>query len=142
MKSAAAIGFDYRPSRWFAACGVGVWLLGLLAVAVCGLPVWSKIAVAIAASVYAGWALRDFLRPPCSHLVWLAAGHWRAQDAGGQEHVAELRHASVVGGLIVLSFRGTAFGKISIVLLPDNCDAETRRRLRVRLARMEADYPQ
>ena len=142
MKSAAAIGFDYRPSRWFAACGVGVWLLGLLAVAVCGLPVWSKVAVAIAASVYAGLALRDFLHPPCSHLVWLAAGHWRAHDAGGQEHVAELRHASVVGGLIVLSFRGTAFGKTSIVLLPDNCDADIRRRLRVRLARVQADEPQ
>ncbi len=142
MKSAAAIGFDYRPSRWFAACGVGVWSLALLAVAVCGMPAWSKIAVVIIASIYAGWALRDFLRPPCTHLRWHAAGHWRAHDAGGEEHIAELRHASVVGGLIALSFRSTSFGKISIVLLPDNCDSETRRRLRVRLARMEADAAQ
>ena len=33
MKSAAAIGFDYRPSRWFAACSVGASLLALLAIA-------------------------------------------------------------------------------------------------------------
>jgi toxin CptA len=142
MKSAAAIGFDYRPSPWFAACSVGVWVLALLAVGVCGLPVGSKIVVAIVASVYASWALRDFLHPPCTHLLWHAAGHWRAHDAGGQEYVAELRHASVVGGLIVLSFRAASFGKLSIVLLPDNCDAETRRRLRVRLARMETDTAQ
>jgi toxin CptA len=139
MKSAAAIGFDYRPSPGFAACGVAVWLLALLAIAVCGLPAWSKVAVAIVASVYAVWALRDFLRPPCRHLLWHAAGHWRANDAGGEEHIAELRHASVVGGLIVLSFRASPFGKISIVLLPDNCDSETRRRLRVRLARARED---
>ena len=142
MKSATAIGFDYRPSRWFAACSVGVWSLALLAVALCGIPVWSKVAVAIVASAYAGWALRDFLRPPCRHLLWHAAGHWRAHDAGGEEHVAELCHASVVGGLIALSFHSTSFGKISIVLLPDNCDSETRRRLRVRLARRQTDEPQ
>ena len=142
MKSAAAIGFDYRPSRWFATCGLGVWLLALLAIAVCGLPAWSKIALAIVASVYAGWALRDFLRPPCRHLLWHAAGHWRAHDSDGHEHVAELRHASVIGGLIVLSFRAASFGKTSIVLLPDNCDAETRRRLRVRLARAQGDEQQ
>src|SRR5689334_2922790 len=105
MKSAAAIGFDYRPSPWFAACGAGVWLLALLAVATCGMPVWAKIVIAIFASIYAGWALRDFLRPPCMHLLWHAAGHWRVRDAGGQEHVAELRHASAHGGFIVLSLR-------------------------------------
>ena len=141
MKSATAIGFDYRPSRWFAACGVGIWVFALLAIAASGLPAWSKLILAIVASVYAGWALRDFMRSRCRHLLWHAAGHWRVHDAGGQEHVAELRYASAHGGLIVLSFRAASFGRVSIVLLPDNSDADTRRRLRVRLARMEADQP-
>jgi toxin CptA len=141
MKSAAAIGFDYRPSRGFAACGVVVWLFALLAIAACGLPLWSKPGLAIVVSLYAAWALRDFLRSPCRHLLWHAAGHWRVFDAGGREHVAELRHSSIVGGLIALSFRAASFGKTSIVLLPDNSDAETRRRLRVRLARVGADEP-
>ena len=135
MKSAAAIGFDCRPSRWLAACLGLVWLSALLALAVCGLPLWLNVALAIAASIYAGSALRDFLRPRCQHLLWHEAGHWRACDAGGQEYVAELLHATVLGGLIVLSFRAAAISKISVVLLPDNCDADTRRRLRVRLAR-------
>ena len=142
MKSAAAIGFDYRSSHVFAACIVLVWLFALLAVAFCGLPAWSKAALGIVASLYAGWTLRDLLRPSCRHLLWHAAGHWRAHDVGAQEHVAELRHASVLGGLIVLSFRAASLGKASIVLLPDNCDADIRRRLRVRLARVQADGPQ
>ena len=139
MKSAAAIGFDYRPSRVFAACIVLVWLFALLAVAVCGLPLWLKVALILAASLHAGWTLRGFLRPSFRHLLWHAAGHWRAHDTGGQECVAELRRATVLGGLIVLSFRAPSVGNTSFVLLPDNCDADTRRRLRVRLARVPAD---
>jgi toxin CptA len=142
MKSAAAIRFDYRPSRWFAACIVLVWLLALLAVAMCGLPVWAKVALDLGASLYAGWALRGFLRPPIRHLLWHAAGHWRAHDTHGQECIAQLRQATVLGGLIVLSFRAASLGKTSIVLLPENGDADTRRRLRVRLARAQAHEPQ
>jgi toxin CptA len=142
MKSAAAIGFDYKPSRVFAACIVAVWLLALLAVAQCGLAVWLKVVLALGASLYVASALRNFLRPPFRHLLWHAAGHWRAFDVGGHEHVAELRHATVLGGLVLLSFNVPSIGKASIVLLPDNCDADIRRRLRVRLARAQADEPQ
>jgi toxin CptA len=142
MKSAAAIGFDYRPSRAFAACFGVVWFCALLAVAVCGLPVWLKVALGLGASLYAGWAFHSFLRPPFRHLLWHAAGHWRAHDTRGQACVAELRHATMLGGLIMLSFRAPSIGKASIVLLPDNCAADIRRRLRVRLARAQADEPQ
>jgi hypothetical protein len=48
----------------------------------------------------------------------------------------------MLGGLIMLSFRAPLIGKASIVLLPDNCAADIRRRLRVRLARAQADEPQ
>jgi toxin CptA len=141
MKSAAAIGFDYRPSRLVAACIVLVWLFALLAIVVCGLPAWCKVTLVLGASLYASLALRDFLRLPCRHLSWHAAGHWRAHEVGGQEHAAELRHATVLGRGIVLWFRTASLGKTPIILLPDNCDAETRRRLRVRLARVQADEP-
>ena len=130
------------PSRLFAACIVFVWLFALLAVMVCGLPAWAKVVLAIAASLYAAWALREFTQQPCRHLPWQAAGPWRALDIGGQEHVAELRHATVLGGLIMLSFRLPSICKTSIVLPPDNCDTDTRWRLRVPLARAQADGPQ
>ena len=138
MKSAPAIGFDHRPSRLVTVGATLLWLLALLALAVCGLPAWSKAALAAGASLYAGLALRQFLRQPCRHLLWHEAGHWRMRHADGQEHSAQLRHATVLGGVIVLSLRVASLGKTSIVLLPDNCEADTRRRLRVRLARIQA----
>lgn len=142
MKSAAAIGFDYRPS-WLVATGIVVVLaLALVALAMCGLPLWSKFALAITACVYATLTARTFLRPPCRRLLWHQAGHWRVADAGDQEHVAELRNAFVLGGLVMLSFRVASIGALSIPLLPDNCDADTRRRLRVRLARTQVDENQ
>ena len=82
--------------------------------------------------------LREFLRSGIRRVLWHEAGHWRIGDAAGQEYAAELRHASVLGSAITLSFRIMSIGNTSIVLLPDNCDADIRRRLRVRLARAQA----
>jgi toxin CptA len=138
MKSAPAIGFDYRPSRFVAASAGLVWLFALLALAVCGLPAWSKGVLAVVASVYAAWALRDFLRRSFDHVFWHEAGHWRMSKGDELEQAAELLHAMVLGGVIVLSFRVASIGKVSVMLLPDNCEADTRRRLRVRLARVRA----
>ncbi|MDR3386246.1 MAG: hypothetical protein P4L92_04275 [Rudaea sp.] len=138
MKSAPAIGFDYRPSRLLAAGVAVVWPFAMLALAFCGLPAWSKTVLAVGASAYAIGSLLEFLRPRCARLSWHEAGHWRLRAPGGHEHPAELRHATVLGDVIVLSLRGPSIGKTSILLLPDNCDADTRRRLRVRLARVQA----
>jgi toxin CptA len=136
MKSALAIGFEYRPSRLLAACLVGVWLFALFALAACGLPAWLKVMLGIATSLYAAWTLRQFLRPSCRHLLWHDAGHWRLSDASGEGHVADLVSAVVRGAWIVLSLRRTDGKRVSVVLAPDNCNADIRRRLRVRLARI------
>jgi len=135
MKSALAIGFDYAPSRMLGAGVVLIWLLGVAALAVCGLPAWSKAALAIATSLYAAWTVRDFLRPSCRHLLWHDAGHWRLSADVGEDQVAELAHAVVRGAWIVLVLRRTDGTRASFVLAPDNCSADVRRRLRVRLAR-------
>lgn len=138
MKSALAIGFDYAPSRLLAAGIAGVWLLALSALAVCGLPVWVKIALALACSLYAAWTLREFLRPSCRHVLWHDAGHWRLSDASGEGHVAEFVSAVVRGAWIVLTLRRSDGKRMSFVLAPDNCNTDVRRRLRVRLARIQA----
>jgi hypothetical protein len=57
------------------------------------------------------------------------------RDANAEEHVGELVGASVLGSMIVLTLRFGPKQKIALPLLPDNCARETRRRLRVRLAR-------
>jgi toxin CptA len=139
MKSAPAIAFDYRPSRWLAAAIVLIVLLALLALAFSGIDLWVKLGLACTACIYAAYALLRFLSVPLRRIAWHAAGHWRIVDARGAEYVVELRHAAVRGDWIVLIFRRTDGERVPLVLAPDNCDTDIRRRLRVRLRRAQED---
>ncbi len=139
MKSVPAISFDYRPSRWISAAIVAAALLALAAIAFCGLNPWFKLTLVGATLIYAAWSLYEFLQSRFDHVTWHSAGHWRLRDTAGQEHVAEFVLATVLGPLIVLLLRTGPKRKLAIALLPDNCDAETQRRLRVRLARTQAE---
>jgi|SRR5439155_19032476 len=134
MKSAPAIAFDYAPSRWLTRAMVAAALLALAAIALCGLVVWIKLVLICATLAYAVWALRAFRRAAFDHVTWHAAGHWRVRDIAGAEHIAEFMHASVRGRLIVLVLRAGPKRRIALPLFTDNCDAETHRQLRVRLA--------
>jgi toxin CptA len=135
MKSAPAIAFDYVPSRWLLAALIAVSGLALLAIALSGVSLWSKGVLALAACVYAGRTFAGLRKPPIRRCAWYESGHWRIRDASGRELEASLRQASVRGGCIVLRFHSALARSSTLVLLPDNCDADTRRRLRVRLAR-------
>ncbi len=136
MKSAAAIAFDYRPSRWLLAVIIVMAALALLSIAFSGVPAWAKTGLCIVAACWAGFALGRFLRPQIVRAAWQAGGHWRMTKSDGNEHVAELNHAVARGAWIVLNLRYGA-KRIALILGPDNCDADTRRRLRVRLARLQ-----
>ena len=139
MKSAAAIAFDYRPSRWIAVAIVLVAALALFAVALSGITLASKLALAGAACAYAAWSLLRFLRVNIRRAAWHHGGHWRLAETDGSEHVAELEHGIVRGGWIVLRLRRADKRRETLVLGPDNSDADTRRLLRVRLARASTD---
>jgi toxin CptA len=134
MKSAAAIAFDYRPSRLLAAAVIAVTALAVASVALSGMAPWLKLIAGTAACGYSGVVLRAFLRAGPCRIAWLAAGHWRVQGIAG-ERTAELRGASVRGPWIVLRLYGNNRKTDAFVLAPDNSDADTRRRLRVRLLR-------
>jgi toxin CptA len=135
MRSVPAIAFDYRSSRVVAiAMGAGA-LLALAAIAACGLPFAVKFALAVVAVAYLVSTLRRFLRPSFDHAVWHSAGHWRLRHAQADAVTCELIDATILGPLIVLRLRAAPRRSIALVLLPDNCNAETRRSLRVRLAR-------
>lgn len=138
MKSAPAIAFDYVPSRWLLAALIGVALLGLLAIAASAIPLWSKVLAGAAACLYAGHEFRRMLRPAIRRCAWHESGHWRVRDAAGRDHSATLLRFSVRGSLVVLQLRSGLQRTAALVLLPDNCDADTRRRLRVRLARADS----
>lgn len=135
MKSAPAIAFDYQPSRWLAASILMVAVLALIALAASGIPPWAAFMLAGVTCAYAALTLRRMLRSPTRRVAWHQAGHWRLADNDGVEHMAELQHAVVRGGWIVLTLRTADGARLPLVLAPDNCDADVRRRLRVRLAR-------
>lgn len=135
MTSVPAIAFDYRPSRTVLFGALAVAALAVGAIVSCGLGLALKFGLAAAAAVYAGYSLRGFLRPPVVRIVWHAAGHWRLFSARGDERPGEFVRAVVLGVLTVLVLRAGPKRTVALILLPDNCDAETRRRLRVRLAR-------
>jgi hypothetical protein len=140
MKSAAAIAFNHRPSRWIAAAIGAMLALALSALALSDIAALPKLLVGTAALAYGALELRRFIGTPVRRLAWHEAGHWRIVLRDGTEHNAELRHAVVRGAWIVLVLQwGTA--RLPLVLAPDNCDVDTRRRLRVRLARVQPEVP-
>jgi toxin CptA len=138
MKSAAAIAFDCRPSPGLIAALAVVWLLAMVALFASAVPFAVALAGGAAASPYAAFALRRALMPSVVRCAWHADGQWRVRDRDGFEHAATLRHASVRGPLIVLLLLAGPLRKVAIILLPDNSDADVRRRLRVRLSRADA----
>ncbi|HEY7872145.1 MAG TPA: protein YgfX [Rudaea sp.] len=137
MKSATAIAFDYRPSRWLLVAILIVAALALLSIVLSGAPSWAKTGLCVVAAVWAGFALRRCLRPQIVRAAWQPGGHWRVVDGNGNENVAELHHAVARGAWIVLNLHH-AGKRAALILGPDNCDADTRRRLRVRLAGTES----
>ncbi|MGH8091169.1 MAG: protein YgfX [Rudaea sp.] len=137
MKSATAIAFDYRPSRWLAAAVVLMAVLAFAAIALSGIPSWAGIFVAIFAAPCAGLALGRHLRPLVRRAVWQQAGHWRVAAADDREFTAELIRGVARGAWIVLNLRRSDGRRLALILGPDNCAADTRRQLRVRLGRIE-----
>jgi toxin CptA len=135
MKSAPAIAFDYVPSRWLAAAIVAVALLALAAVAFAGVATWVKLALGCAVVGYTAHSLRRHLGASMRRVAWHEAGHWRISPADGDERTAQLRHAVVRGGWLVLILRTGSGERVALILGPDNSEADVRRRLRVRLAR-------
>jgi hypothetical protein len=139
MKSAAAIAFDYRPSRWLQAAMAAILLLAAVAIFASGIVVGLKVAAVASAAALFAFELRRLRRPAIARCVWYGDGQWRVRDTRGNDHAATLQHASVRGSLVVLRLRVPTHGVAALVLLPDNCDAPTRRLLRVRLAHAAGD---
>ena len=138
MKSAAAIAFDYRFSRWLVLAILAVALLAMLSLRLSALAGGLKLLIAVSAAAYAAWRIGRLIKTP-RRLAWHEAGHWRVADAGGNEHVAELDHAVARAGWIVLRLRRSDGLRFYVVLGPDNCGADVRRRLRVRLVRIRGE---
>lgn len=128
MQSALAIAFELAPSRILVVATGMLAVIALGCIAASGVLFVFKLGLMLAVVVFA--AVTIFAS--CRHrgrIAWLGDSRWCWQR-DGTESFPTLRSARVLGPLLVLRFDAPC----SVVLLPDNIDRETARRLRVRLA--------
>jgi toxin CptA len=140
MTSAPAIGFEYRPSPALARLHVLVICLALIGVASCGAALWLK--VCLVAALVAGLTSWRSRRPAVPAAVgWSAQGGWTLRLGDGRDSAARLVSSRALGAMVVLCLNAED-GRHALWLLPDNSDADTRRRVRMRLAVLASGAPE
>ena len=135
MRSAPAIGFEYRSSPSLTVAAAVLAVLAACAIPMSGAPPPLKVVLLVLASGYGAYALLRPLRPRVRALTWRGDGSVSIvlSDRGADTEVqGRLQGARVLGPLVALKLRWP-HGAANLWLLPDNLDADTRRRLRVRL---------
>lgn len=138
MTTPAALGFDYRASR---ALLIATWLVAVLAVLAIwtsGAPHWLHGLLSVAVAALLGVAVGHLLRPRVRAVAWHGDGGVEVtlNDAlgdGRRETEGMVSAARILGPLIVLTLRWPPRERAHLWILPDNLDADTRRRLRMRL---------
>ena len=137
MTSAPAIGFEYRPSRWLPRALIAVAALAALSIALCALDWWLKLLL-IGGVLLAAWrSLHQIASSPVTAAGWSADNSWTLHLDAHDDVAAVLASFRVLGALVLLRLRTTERGVQVLLLAPDNSDADTRRRLRMRLATLQ-----
>ncbi|KGI78136.1 hypothetical protein LF63_0107255 [Oleiagrimonas soli] len=134
MSSAPSIGFDYRPSRWPVRAMAALSLLSVVAVLDSGAMWWLRLVLTMLIAVYSARACLEVMRPMVRRVQWRADGGWRLALADDSDVEARLLGMRVLGGSLVLRLGWASRRRQALLLLPDNLDADTRRRLRIRLS--------
>lgn len=138
MKQAPAIGFTCRVSWLLVIATLVVGLLALVAVQLMRGPRWLHHVLHLATLAYVAAVVTGMLRPQVKAVVWREDGSTEItlRDsiiAEGRTVQGAVGSARVLGPLIVLTLRWPPRERAHLWLLPDNLDADTRRRLRMRL---------
>jgi toxin CptA len=142
MTSAPAIGFEYRPSRWVPRLLAAVTGLALVAIAIAGLPLFVRFmltAVSTAACVH---AIRRLQSSPIRAVGWASQSGWTLRNTDGTDDAATLASFRVMPPWVLLRLTSPRYGKLTLWLMPDNTDPDIRRRLRMRLAVLQAEEEQ
>ncbi|MEW9623457.1 hypothetical protein [Rhodanobacter geophilus] len=138
MTSAPAIGFEYRPSRWLPRLLWALTVLAILAIALCGLPVGLKLPLAALVVLLVFRVVRRWSASPVHAAGWNGEGGWSLRLADHSDVPAMLASFRVLGAVILLRLHAPSLGEQVLLLAPDNSDADIRRRLRMRLAMVQA----
>lgn len=137
MKSAPPIAFDYRPSRMVMAASVVIAAAAAVAPWRSSLPPGACVGVSALVLAFASGALVRFARPAFLRISHGAAG-WTLLDGERGENPALLVQHRRLGAMLVLDWRHGRRARFRAVFMPDNLDAELRRRLVLLLARGES----
>lgn len=137
MTSAPAIGFEYRPSRWLRRVLILVAALAMLAVALSALETGLKLPLVIAVPLVTWHALHHLAAGPVAAAGLSADNAWTLRLLDHDDVSATLASFRVLGGFVLLRLK-TELGVQVLILAPDNSDADIRRRLRMRLAALQA----
>lgn len=136
MKSGLAIAFDFSPSRYVEYALIAVMGLALVA---------SFFSASPHAGVVRGLVTIAALVPAARHarlgrwrVAWREDGTWGVVDAQSVASEATLAGWRRIGHGLVLRLRLDSGRRLPLILLPDNVDADTRRRLVARLVRGDA----
>lgn len=132
MTSAPAIGFDYRPSFWLVGLVTLVAVLASVALALCGAPGKLKLALIAGTVMLAGAGMHRARRSSVTGVA-CGPGGWALYQADRSQLPALLLSHRVIGTCVLLRLRTDRFTE-TLLLAPDNSDADMRRRLRMRLA--------
>ena len=135
MTSAPAIGFEYRPSRWVPRLFVAVTCLTVVAVMASGPPVLMRVVLVSVLVAVCSHAIRR-LQLSIYAVGWASRSGWTLRGLDGADDAARLTSFRIVGQLVLLRLASGRYGKLTLWLMPDNTDADIRRRLRMRLAVM------
>jgi toxin CptA len=134
MRSAPSIGFDYRPSRWPRRLLAMLGVLALVAIVDSGAGPYLALLMSIAVGAWVVVALRRGRSSIVRRATWRADGGWQLHLRDDSEVEARLLDARMVAGAIILRLGWPPRAREALLLFPDNLDAETRRRLRMRLS--------
>jgi len=134
MTSAPGIGFEYRPSRWPPTLLVTLGVLSLAAIASSGVPAWLAVILALAVIAYVAISFRQGRPCRVREALWRADGGWQLRLHDDTTVEACLLHARVLAGAVILRLGWAPRHREALLLFADNLDADTRRRLRMRLS--------
>jgi len=106
-----------------------------------GVPTWLRIGLFAGLGASLFFLLRSDALVRVRHLLLDAHNQWYRLDTGGQREPLRLREDSWLGHRVaVLRFDRDGGGRpLNVLILPDNLDADSFRRLRVRLRHAPAD---
>jgi len=137
MTSAPAIGFEYRPSKGFRWALAIVAVLAVLAVLLSGLAWWAKLLLSLIVLVGTWRSVRLMAQSPVSAAGWGAQDSWTVHMTSHEDVPATLASFRVLGVFVLVRLKTAAHDTHSLLLAPDNSDADIRRRLRMRLATLQ-----